>query len=54
MLNSIVNFIKERKYKILAGFSFGMAIYFAAQYFKEEGETKISSFIKAIEQEKIH
>ena len=54
MLNSIVNFIKEKKYKILGVFSFGVAVYFAHQYFKEEGETDISDFIKAIKQEKIH
>lgn len=54
MLTSIINFIKENKYKILGGFSFGMALYFAVKYLKGEGEAKISSLIEAIEQDKIH
>jgi hypothetical protein len=54
MLTSLVNYIKENKYKILGGFSFAMAVYFAAQYLKGEGEAKISSLIEAIQQDKVH
>jgi len=37
MLSSISTFIKENKYKILGGISFGVAVYYGAQYLKGEG-----------------
>jgi hypothetical protein len=54
MITSIIDFIKEHKYKILGGISFGMAFYFAAEYLKGEGEAKISSLLEAIDKDKIH
>jgi hypothetical protein len=50
MLNNITNFIRENKYKILAGLSISAAAYFALQYIQDEGEAKLSSFIEAVEQ----
>lgn len=45
MLTSIANFIRKHKYKIIGGISLAAAAYFALEFMKEEGETKLSSFI---------
>jgi hypothetical protein len=48
MLESIALFYQRHKYKILAGVSFAFAGYFAYKYLEDGGETKWSSFVKAV------